>query len=199
MTNSTFGKRCESLKNRVTVSFVRTEDELSKATSEGVISTIKIIDENLSLITKKKQNIMWNKPTIVGACILELSKLFMMDFHYNVMKKETSRHLLYFSDDLSKNPNLIAHFDLSNLPKNHPLYDQSNEKVVLKFKDELAGAPIEEFCALKPKLYFLIACGFEKMSAKGTKKFAQSKLHHELFKKTLETGENVRLENVKIS
>ncbi|XP_075241649.1 uncharacterized protein LOC142336624 [Convolutriloba macropyga] len=189
------------------------KDELLKITSEGVISTIKVIDANLSLITKKKQNIMWNNPTIVGACILELSKLFMMDFHYNVMKKETSCHLLYsdtdsfiykvqtgnFYDDLSKNPNLIAHFDLSNLPKNHPLYDQSNEKVVLKFKDELAGAPIEEFCALKPKLYSLIAGGFEKMSAKGTKKFAQSKLHHELFKKTLETGELVGLENVKIA
>ena len=159
MTNSTYGKLCESLRNRVTVTFVRTEEELLKVTSEGVISTIKVIDENLSLITKKKQNIMWNKPTIVGACILELSKLFMMDFHYNVMKKETSCHLLYsdtdsfiykvqtgnFYDDLSKKPNLIAHFDLSNLPKNHPLYDQSNEKVVLKFKDELAGAPIEEF------------------------------------------------------
>ena len=87
MTNSTFVKLCESLRNRVTVTFVRTEDELLKATSEGVISTIKVIDENLSLITKKKQNIMWNKPTIVGACILELSKHFMMDFHYNVMKK----------------------------------------------------------------------------------------------------------------
>ena len=213
MTNSTFGKLCESLRNRVTVTFVRSEDELSKATSEGVISTIKVIDENLSLITKKKQNIMWNKPTIVGACILELFKLFMMDFHFNVMKKETSCHLLYsdmdsfiykvqpvnFYDDLSKNPNLIAHIDLSNLAKNHPLYDQSNEKVVLKFKDELAGAPIEEFCAIKPKLYSLIAGGFEKMSAKGTKKFAQSKVHHELFKKTLETGELVRLENVKIA
>ena len=70
---------------------------------------------------------------------------------------------------------------------------------MLKFKDEFAGAPIEEFCALKPKLYSLIAGGFEKMSAKGTKKFAQSKLPHELFKKTLETGELVRLENVKIA
>ena len=95
MTNSTFGKLCESLWYRVTVTFVRTEDELLKAISEGVIRTIKFIDENLSLITKKKQNIMWNKPTIVGACILELSKLFMMDFHYNVMKKKL--HVIFYT------------------------------------------------------------------------------------------------------
>ena len=35
MSNSTFGKFCESLRNRVTVSFARTEEELLKATSEG--------------------------------------------------------------------------------------------------------------------------------------------------------------------
>ena len=83
------------------------------------------------------------------------------------------------------------------MSKNHPLFDRSNEKVVLMFKDELAGRPIEEFCALKP--YSLVAGGYGKMSAKGTKKFAQSKLHHDTFKKTLATGELLGLENFKIA
>ena len=95
MSNSTFGKLVESLRNIVTVTFVRTEEELLKTTSDGNISSIKIIDEGLSLITKKKQSILWNKPTILGASILELSKLFMLNFHYNVMKKETQCQLLY--------------------------------------------------------------------------------------------------------
>ena len=94
---------------------------------------------------------------------------------------------------------MISHFDLSNLPKTHPLFDRSNEKVVLMFKDELAGTPIEEFCALKLKLYSLVAGGYGKMSAKATKKFAQSKLHHDMFKKTLDTGDLVRLDNFKIA
>ena len=88
LSNSTFGKFCESLRNRVTVSFTRSEEELLKATSEGKVSLIKIIDENLALIAKKKQSIQWNKPTIAGAGILELSKLFMLAFHYNVMKNK---------------------------------------------------------------------------------------------------------------
>ena len=54
------------------------------------------------------------------------------------------------------------------------------------FNNELAGTPIEEFCKLKPKLYSLVAGGYGKMSAKGTKKFAQSRLHHDMFKKTSE-------------
>ena len=82
----------------------------------------------------------------------------------------------------------------------HTLYDRSNAKVVLKFKNEIAGTPIQEFCALKPKLYStLVANGQTKMSAKGTKKFAQVKLNHEMFKKTLETVDLVRVENIKIN
>ena len=75
------------------------------------------------------------------------------------------------------------------------------------FKDELAGTPIEEFCALKPKLYALVACGYGKVSAKGTKKFAHSKLHHDMFKKThhdmfketLATADLFRIENFMIA
>ena len=99
MSKSTFGKFCENLRNRVSVSFVRTEEELLKATSDGKIFIVKIIDKNLTLITKKKQSIMWNKPTIVGASILELSKLLMLEFHYNVMKKQTECVLLYSDTD----------------------------------------------------------------------------------------------------
>ena len=127
ISNSTFGKFSESLRNRVSVSFIRTEEELLKATSEGNISLIKIIDENLTLITKKKQSILWNKPTIVGASIFDLSKLFMLEFYYNVKKKQTECVLLYsdtdffickvktpnFYKDLEKNLALKNHFDPS--------------------------------------------------------------------------------------
>ena len=30
-------------------------------------------------------------------------------------------------------------FDLSNFPKNHQQYDETNAKVTLKFKNEMAG------------------------------------------------------------
>ena len=56
MSNSAFGKLCESLRNRVTVNFVRNDVELLNATSQGTISSIKIMDQDLSLFTKKKQS-----------------------------------------------------------------------------------------------------------------------------------------------
>ena len=99
MSNSTFGKFCESLRNRVTVSFARTEEQLLKETSEGKVSLIKFIDKNFTLITMKQQSILWNKATIVGTSILELSKLLMLELHYNVMKKQTDCVLLYSDTD----------------------------------------------------------------------------------------------------
>ena len=213
MSVSAFGKLCESLRNRVTVTFVRNDVELLNATSQGTSSSIKIVDQDLCIMTKKKQSISWTKATIVGASILELSKLFKMDLHYNVMKMETECTLFYsdtdsfiykienpnFFKDLAENSRMRIHFDLSNFPENHQLHDRSNEKTVLKFKDDLAGTPIEEFCALKPKLYSKIAGQSLKMCAKRSTKYAQTKLTHEMFKKkTLQKGDFLRLQNIKI-
>ena len=90
---------------------------------------------------------------------------------------------------------LKNHFDHSNFPTDHKLYDRLNKKAVLKFKDELLGTPIQEFCAIKPKLCsIVVANGQTKMTATETKKFALAKLNHEIFKKSLGTGDLVRVE-----
>ena len=105
-------------------------------------------------------------PTIVGATVLELSKAFMFRFHYQRMKSVFSCQLLYSDTDsfiyeiehedvyerLAADDMRLL-FDFSNYPSGHPLHSQANKKVVLKFKDEMAGEVIEEVCALKAKTY----------------------------------------------
>ena len=179
MSNSAFGKLGESLRNRVTVTFVRNDVELLNATSQGTISSIKIVDQDLFNVMK-----------IETECTLLYSDTD--SFNYKIKSPN-------FYEDLAENSKLRSHFDLSNFPENHQLHDRSNEKTVLKFKDELAGMPIEEFCALKPKLYSIIAGQNAKMSTKGTKKYAQTKLKHEMFKKTLQKGDLLRFENIKFA
>ena len=49
--------------------------------------------------------------------------------------------------------NLKHHFDFSNYPKDHELYDTSNTKVPGTFKDELGGEEMTEFVALRSKMY----------------------------------------------
>ena len=45
---------------------------------------------------------------------------------------------------------------LSDYPKHHPLYDETNKKVIGKIKDECTGTPIAEYIALRPNLYSVL-------------------------------------------
>ena len=47
-------------------------------------------------------------------------------------------------------------FNNSDCSKNSPYYDESNKKVIGKFKDEACGVPIIEFVGLKSKMYSYI-------------------------------------------
>ena len=53
-------------------------------------------------------------------------------------------------------------FDFSEYPVDHPLYDETNRKVIGKFKDELHVACMTQFVGLRPKLY-----SFEYVDANG--------------------------------
>ena len=44
-------------------------------------------------------------------------------------------------------------YDFSDYPINHPNYDITNKKVLMKYKDELKSKIITEFIGLKPKMY----------------------------------------------
>ena len=56
--------------------------------SEPNYHTMKLIEENLSIIEMKKVKYKMNKPIYLGLSILEISKTTMYEFWYNYMKKE---------------------------------------------------------------------------------------------------------------
>ena len=167
MVNSAFGKTCEGKRNRLKVKLARSEDEALKWTCTPQLKPFKIIGEDLATISLNQTEILWDKPTIVGACILDLSKKFMFDFHYNTIKKHFNCKLLYsdtdsfvyeirsndFYAEMRQKTALKDLFDFSNFPSDHELHDRSNARVTLKFKDEMGGKLISEFVGLKPKLY----------------------------------------------
>ena len=93
--------------------------------------------------------IKWTTPTIVGATILDLSKLRMYGFHYDVMRANFWCSLLFsdtdsllykvetidFYADLAKKKEVCTEFDFSNYPDNYTLYSDINHSRVLKLKD----------------------------------------------------------------
>ena len=145
----------------------RSEDEALKWTCTPQLKSFKIIGEDLATVSLNPTEILWDKPTIVGACILDLSKKFMFDFHYNTMKKHFNCKLFYsdtdsfvyeirsndFYTELRRKTALKDLFDFSNFPSDHELHDRGNARVTLKFKDEIGSKLISEFVGLKPKLY----------------------------------------------
>ena len=105
-----------------------------------------------------------NKPISIGVCILELSKLHMYQYYYDVMKKkyDDKIRLLYTdtdsfifhveTEDLYKDfDDMKENMDFSGYYKSHPCYDNTNKKVLGKFNDEHDGKIFALHIGLNPK------------------------------------------------
>ena len=173
LNNCAYGKTCESKRKRMLVRIVRDYHAALREISAFEFKYYKVFGENLAAFTSNPTKIYWDFPTIVGASVLELAKFHMYKFHYDIMKPNFECQLLYSDTDsllyqvksedlyreISEKRNNLNELDLSNYPKNHPLYDPKNKVVVLKFKDEFPGDIITEFISLKPKLYSILSRG----------------------------------------
>ena len=167
---SAFGKTRESKLGRKKLEIVRKERELLHKTALSTMKSFQIIDYQLVTINFSVTKILWDKPMIVGATVIDLAKRFMFQFHYQKMKPHLNLELLYSdtdnfiyvikTDDVYRDFEKIkADFDFSNYDEDHFLFEDTNKKVVLMFKDETVGKPIREFIALKPKIYSVVLNG----------------------------------------
>ena len=141
MNNSVFGKTMESVRNRINFRLVDNEDSAWRVKN---LNRFTIFDENLVGVHIQKTKIKLNKPVYLGQTILDDSKTLMYNFHYNFILKKVKRENvdLLFTDTDS----LCYHirkedifqiikdnkdeFDLSNYPKDDPLYDATNKKTI---------------------------------------------------------------------
>ena len=135
MNNSCHGKTLENRRNHLTLQLVTSRKQLLKHTDTPFFCDFKIFNEILAAMSSRNRSILWNKPTIVGAVVLDLAKYHMFDFHYNVMKKHLNCSMLYsdtdsllyeikhtdFYEELATNNDFRQYFDLSNYPPISPI------------------------------------------------------------------------------
>ena len=58
------------------------------------IEHLKVIDGGLTLTRNEKTIILLKKPIYASIAVLDLSKLLMYDFYYNILKKKLNRGLI---------------------------------------------------------------------------------------------------------
>ena len=155
---------------------------------------------DFAAIKMKKKKLVLNKPIYARMCILDLSKLHMYKFHYDVIKAQYgSNARLLFTDTDSLCYHIRCHdfykdmladkdnYDLSNYPKETKFYDPTNKEVIGKFKDECEGKPCMEFVGLRPKMYSLkVSATIEKKTGKGIQKaHVKEKVSHADYRRCL--------------
>ena len=215
MNNSVFGKTMENIRNRKDIKLVSNRDKAIKYAAKPNFHHAKILSEDLVTIHMKRTSLTFNKPVYLGLSILDLSKTIMYEFHYDYIKpKYGDRVSLLYTDtdslvyeieteDFYKDisADVMDRFDTSNYKPNHPsgIPTGCNKKVLGKFKDEKGGEYIEEFVALRAKLYsFKMNDGEENKKCKGIKSGVVKKsIAHEDYKTCLfELKEQRRQMNV---
>jgi hypothetical protein len=166
--NIVYGKSLQNVRNHRDIQVMHTDKKpWSKFVAEPSYVSRENITDKLVIAERKCKNLNLNKPMYIGAAVLDLSKLHMTNFWYNYIKKEYpgEKSKLIYTDTDSLIYALHSEvepmfkggkgdwFDNSGLPKNHPMYDPTNEKALNCFKCEANGKAIAEVVTISAKMY----------------------------------------------
>ena len=184
----------EDIRKHRNIKLVMTEEKYLRTVMKPNFKSGVRFDENLMGCEMGKIKVVMNKPVYLSQAILDLSKIIMYEFHYDYMKPNDDGEnsclqgiscfrlcymdtdsLVYeiktedFYADIADD--VPARFDTSGYCPNWPLPIGLNKKVIGLMKDELGGAIMTEFVALRPKLYsYKKLDGSEDKKCKGIKK-----------------------------
>jgi hypothetical protein len=170
MNNACYGKSLDNTRNRRVLNLVFTTQKCLKLNPKPQFGGFKIINENLALIDRIQSCVLLYKPMYAGLSILELSKLYRYDFHYNTVKKVyNEKAIVCFTDTDSFLYKLTCNdyyedlcamyvkFDTSNCDVNlktntgNVVFSKVNAKVIGTFKDQCSSEAASEFVGLRSK------------------------------------------------
>ncbi len=201
----------ENVKNRMNLHLTVDQDNAVKWLTRPTVKDARYMN-GLFMIENFKDLITYDKPIYVGCSVLDLSKLCMMEFHYEVIQEnfKGKANLIYSDTDslvyniehpdiyewIRNNP---SHFDLSDSLR-PDLKSDENKKKLGKFKDELNSLVMSEFISLNPKVYSfnystdLTNDNFKnKKTLKGVSKpVVKNEIDYEDYLHTLNTNEKAR-------
>lgn len=220
MGNALYGKTFENPFNHTGVSVVSNELKLYGLLEQGRVHSIIYQGRNGSLIVNEGERVVLDKPTYIGAIVLEYAKLHMYKLFYEKLNRafpiqEGKMELLYTDTDsfvvrVEHPPEMRpgGGTDISRILRH------INDSQIAAGKREVIGIAggltksetgeddyIAEFCALRAKSYaYRTAKGKCDVKAKGTTHEAQQReLDIEKYKKVLRENSTLCLENQRIA
>ena len=172
-----------------------------------------IYDENMAAIKFNKTVVHLNKPRYIGMTILDISKLIMYQYHYDYLMPKYPDSKLMFTDTdsfcywIPTETNIYddmyedkERFDFSNYPVGDVYFNDENNLIPGKMKDEMGGDLILEFVGLRSKMYSILNYdGKNKKTAKGIiKQVKNDQITHQDFRNSLFEKKQLLHNGVKI-
>ena len=166
LANSIYGKCLANLERRVTLKLVSDPTTVFKEISSPRFRHADVINSSVTQVTSNKTRHLVNIPYYIGSSILDLSKLTMMRFYYDVFIKKYGIHRVQLEmsdtdsflmkiqcEDIYQDLKDLKVVDFGNYPVDHPFYDTTNAGKMFYLKDESGAKPISSFTGLRAKSY----------------------------------------------
>ena len=147
LANSTYGKFAQNPNNFTHAKLCLNEKELRKATNSNRFLSVSVINQNVAIVEYKPEKVLYDSPFPVAATILDLAKLHLYYYYYDVLKPaffpDKVSLLMSDTDSIIFSVNCtnffdkykkLPMFDFSNFPKNNSLYSDENRKALLFLK-----------------------------------------------------------------
>jgi hypothetical protein len=145
MNNACFGKSMENVRKRRKVDLVFDPSKLKTLLAKPQLQQFIIVNEDLVVIDRDRKDVLLNEPIYDEFTVLDVSKLLIFDFHYNVKVKRygLNARLLFsntdslcyhvFTDDLYRDMLEYRHLlDPSAYPKTIPSIPPTLRKSLVK-------------------------------------------------------------------
>ena len=86
LANSTYGKFAQNPNNFTHAKLCLNEKELRKATNSNRFLSVSVINQNVAIVEYKPEKVLYDSPFPVAATILDLAKLHLYYYYYDVLK-----------------------------------------------------------------------------------------------------------------